>query len=164
MMTTAQSLEGLASAAAGLSHHERSARLLGAAMALRERIGSPLPPPRQDRHDRTIAAAHDGLSDDAFETAHAEGRSWPLEQAIAYALEPFEIPGLESAAAPAGRLTPREMEVLRLLVEGRSNQEIADALFISPHTAISHVANIMNKLGVDSRTAAAAWAIRQGIA
>jgi DNA-binding NarL/FixJ family response regulator len=61
-------------------------------------------------------------------------------------------------------LTSREVEVLRLLVDGRSNQEIAAALFITPHTAIRHVANIMNKLGVDSRTAAAAWAIRQGVA
>jgi DNA-binding CsgD family transcriptional regulator len=56
------------------------------------------------------------------------------------------------------------MEVLQLLADGCSNQDIADRLFISPHTAISHVANIMNKLGVESRTAAATWAIRQGIA
>lgn len=52
---------------------------------------------------------------------------------------------------------------MRLLVEGRSNQEIAAALFISPRTAANHVANIMNKLGLDSRTAVATWAIRHAI-
>lgn len=69
----------------------------------------------------------------------------------------------QSAPGTAG-LSKRELEVLRLLVEGHSNQEIADELFISPHTAISHVAHIMTKLDVDTRTAAATWAIRQGIA
>jgi NarL family two-component system response regulator LiaR len=67
-------------------------------------------------------------------------------------------------AAEAGSLlTQRELDVLRLLVEGRSNQEIADALFISLHTAVRHVANIMNKFGVESRTAAATWALRNGM-
>jgi DNA-binding NarL/FixJ family response regulator len=72
----------------------------------------------------------------------------------------------QPAAQPAVRsvgLTPRELDVLRLLVEGRSNQEIANALFISPRTAANHVANIMNKLGLDSRTAVAAWAIRHAV-
>jgi len=56
------------------------------------------------------------------------------------------------------------LEVVRLIADGRSNQEIADALFISHRTATTHVRNILNKLGLDSRTAVAAWAIRQGLA
>ncbi|MEZ4520779.1 MAG: LuxR C-terminal-related transcriptional regulator [Thermomicrobiales bacterium] len=63
---------------------------------------------------------------------------------------------------PAG-LTVREVEVLELIVQGRTNQEIADELFISPHTVANHVAHIMNKLRVDSRTAAATWAVSQGL-
>jgi DNA-binding CsgD family transcriptional regulator len=54
--------------------------------------------------------------------------------------------------------------VLRLLVDGRSNQEIAAVLSISPNTVANHVANIMNKLGLDSRTAVVAWAVRHEIA
>jgi DNA-binding CsgD family transcriptional regulator len=59
-------------------------------------------------------------------------------------------------------LTAREAEVLALLADGRSNQEIADRLFISPKTASVHVSNIYSKLGVESRVAAATLA--QGLA
>ena len=60
-------------------------------------------------------------------------------------------------------MTPRELDVLRLLVAGRSNPQIAEALFISPRTATTHVSNILAKLGVESRTEAAARAIRDGL-
>jgi DNA-binding NarL/FixJ family response regulator len=68
-----------------------------------------------------------------------------------------------ASTAPFG-LSERELEVLRLLVEGASDREIAAALFISVRTAQTHVTNILNKLGVASRTAAASVAIRHGIA
>ncbi|MDP9363263.1 MAG: helix-turn-helix transcriptional regulator, partial [Chloroflexota bacterium] len=64
----------------------------------------------------------------------------------------------------ASGLTPREAEVLRLLATGRSNRAIGDALSISPHTAGTHVANLLAKLGVASRAEAAAVAIRRGLA
>ena len=71
------------------------------------------------------------------------------------------------AGLPAGRtlagLTPREHEVLRLLVEGRSNRQIAEQLFISGKTASVHVTNILAKLGVHSRLEAAATARRLGL-
>lgn len=60
-------------------------------------------------------------------------------------------------------LSPRELEVLNLLVEGLSNQEIADKLFISLATAKTHVRNILNKLAVDDRTQAAVSAMRRGL-
>jgi DNA-binding CsgD family transcriptional regulator len=85
-------------------------------------------------------------------------------------LVPERLP--EPPAPPVARrdrsgghgLTPREVEVLRLLVEGRSDREIATALFVSRHTAANHVGSILGKLGVTSRAAAAAWAVRQGLA
>jgi DNA-binding CsgD family transcriptional regulator len=61
--------------------------------------------------------------------------------------------------APYG-LSPRECDVLALLVEGRTNREIGEALFISEKTASSHVTHILDKLGVSSRGAAAALAVR----
>lgn len=60
-------------------------------------------------------------------------------------------------------LSPRELEVLNLLVEGMSNQEIADHLIISLATAKTHVRNILYKLAVDDRTQAAVHAMRRGM-
>jgi DNA-binding CsgD family transcriptional regulator len=60
-------------------------------------------------------------------------------------------------------LTAREREVLRLIVAGRSNREIASVLFIAPKTASVHVSNILGKLGAASRTEAAAIAHREGL-
>jgi len=63
---------------------------------------------------------------------------------------------------PAG-LTPREVEVLRLVAAGRSNRQIAQELALSESTVAKHLTSIFNKVGVDNRTAAAAFAIRHGL-
>ncbi|MCP4574751.1 MAG: response regulator transcription factor [Deltaproteobacteria bacterium] len=57
-------------------------------------------------------------------------------------------------------LSSRELEVLSILAEGASNNEISRMLNISPHTVKSHVIHIFNKLGVNDRTQAAVWAAR----
>ena len=59
---------------------------------------------------------------------------------------------------PAG-LTPREVDVLRLLPRGLSNAEIADALFVSPRTVQTHLTNLYAKLGVGGRAEAIAYAV-----
>jgi DNA-binding CsgD family transcriptional regulator len=70
----------------------------------------------------------------------------------------------EPAPGEAGAgLTRREMEVLRLLMEGHSNREIADRLFISVRTGTTHVTHILAKLGVESRAAAVAFALQHGL-
>ena len=68
-------------------------------------------------------------------------------------------PGRTSSA-----LTARERDVLVLVARGKSNREIADALVISERTARTHVSNVLVKLGLASRTQAALWAIREGLA
>lgn len=73
------------------------------------------------------------------------------------------LPSEQRVSASDYGLTNRETQVLRLLVEGRSTRAIADALYISPRTATTHVTNILGKLGVSSRTAAVALALREGI-
>jgi DNA-binding CsgD family transcriptional regulator len=70
--------------------------------------------------------------------------------------------GKEPAARPLG-LTPRELEVLRLVATGKSNKAIANALFLSERTIERHVANIFRKLDVPSRTAATAEAYRHAL-
>ena len=61
-------------------------------------------------------------------------------------------------------LTPRELEVLRLLAQGKSNREIADDLVLSEMTVRTHVSNILGKLHLASRTQAALYALKEGLA
>jgi len=69
---------------------------------------------------------------------------------------------LNATDRPAAEFTAREHDVLRLLAEGRSNAEIAAALFISPGTVKAHVASILAKLDLPTRRDAAAWAREVG--
>jgi len=84
----------------------------------------------------------------------------PLDPAIVRDL----TASLRAASHPDAGLTPRELDILRLLGAGKSNKEIANALQITERTARTHVSSILTKLGVTSRTQAALWAVRQGLA
>jgi len=67
-------------------------------------------------------------------------------------------------AAPSAGLTPREIEVLRLLAVGQTNRGIADALFLSDRTVQVHVRHILTKTGAENRAGATAFAVRHGLA
>lgn len=68
-----------------------------------------------------------------------------------------------TAPTTMGQLSPRELDVLKLVVEGYSNPEIANALYLSPNTVKTHIRGIMNKLAVDDRVQAAVVALRAGL-
>jgi DNA-binding CsgD family transcriptional regulator/tetratricopeptide (TPR) repeat protein len=111
-----------------------------------------------DREQATVAAQA------AHQTARRLGAE-PLQTALELLARRGRLDlgaGLSTEQTLAG-LTPRELEVLRLLVEGRSNRQIAEQLFISGKTASVHVTNLMAKLGVHSRLEAAATARRLGL-
>jgi DNA-binding CsgD family transcriptional regulator/tetratricopeptide (TPR) repeat protein len=116
------------------------------------------------RHGK--AAAREPLRDAAL--IALELGAGPLHAAI---VRVAERAGLELSAAPAADagparrfgLTRRELEVLRLLVDGRTNRQIAGELFISEKTAGTHVSSILGKLDVASRTEAASLAHRVGL-
>jgi DNA-binding NarL/FixJ family response regulator len=97
----------------------------------------------------------------------ARGRSMAAADAIREARAILEA-GHDWASSDVGRprlasLTPREREVLRLLAQGIGDKEIAVALGMSRRTASKHVAAILGKLEVESRTAAVAHALREGL-
>ena len=100
------------------------------------------------------------LGETTFEATLDEGRTMSFEQAIEYVLEEPTAPQDDAAAAAQAGLTKRELEVLRLIAGGMSNQEIAAEFVLSEHTVHRHVANVLAKLGVSSRTAAVAQAAR----
>jgi DNA-binding NarL/FixJ family response regulator len=68
------------------------------------------------------------------------------------------------ANEPVGELTPRELEVLKLLASGLENSEIAAELVVSTRTARNHVASILEKLQMQNRIQAAVYAVRHGLA
>ncbi len=163
----ANALTGIASVAAARRQPERAARLYGAAEALREELGTPDEGWERPAHERRVALVRAALSPEAFSAAWAAGVALPMDAVIAEALAdagPVEAPGLPAANPKyAPGLTSREGEVLRLLAQGMTDREIAEVLLISPRTVGGHVTNLLTKLGVESRTAAAALAVRQGL-
>jgi pimeloyl-ACP methyl ester carboxylesterase/DNA-binding CsgD family transcriptional regulator len=117
------------------------------------------------RHARELEALVPGaelilLPGDAHPPWH--GDSDRLVEAVAPFLRILP-PVASRAHGDLDDLTPREREVLRLVAEGLSDNEIATQLVVSPHTVHRHVANVRRKLGLPSRSAAAAHAARAGL-
>jgi predicted ATPase/DNA-binding CsgD family transcriptional regulator len=161
-------LAGLAGMALELGDPVRAVRLLGAASGMIEAAGGVPWPVERAEHDRILAATRVRLGEEAFAAAWAAGRALRLEGAVAEAADVASaglrmLPSTSPSERTTGRLTQREVEVLRLLAAGKSNPEIGAVLFISPRTAQTHVSNILAKLGVASRAEAAAVAIRDGL-
>jgi DNA-binding NarL/FixJ family response regulator len=71
---------------------------------------------------------------------------------------------LAAASQDTGELTTREVEILRLVAQGKENSQIGEELYISPKTVKNHVANILDKLEIENRIQAAVFAVRTGIA
>jgi non-specific serine/threonine protein kinase len=160
----AWSLVGLAVVLAVDGQAEDSARLVGLVDQLQKRIGAPLMPDvgRDYAYASQLSAAV--LGTERFRLARANGTTTKLSDAVAQACA-FSRDGLLTHAepVPALGLTPREREVLHLMATGRSNRDIADALFISPGTVKVHVTHILSKLGVPSRSAATDYAHRHAL-
>jgi len=126
-----------------------------------------------DKIFSTFAAGADGYclkrvnTDQLLEAMRAvvEGRGW-IDPAIAdrmitWSEQLSDTPALNLSTD--GQLSKRELDVLRLVVEGLSNPEIAQRLYLSPETVKTHMRHIMEKLAVTDRTQAAVKAMRQGI-
>jgi LuxR family maltose regulon positive regulatory protein len=120
--------------------------------------------------------ASDILASLGAERATARARTLLAELRNALCTQPDEVDGLDLqtagappthfplvASLPSQRLSPRELEVLRLVAQGLSNQKIADHLVLSQHTIHRHMANILTKLGLPSRAAATAYAAQHGL-
>jgi DNA-binding CsgD family transcriptional regulator len=147
---------------------EHVPRLFGAAAALRATLSLQRSPIEEREFGRTIDLSRARMRKEAFsvawEAGHALTSEEALDEAMALLNEPI-LGGLDKASGFSSPfdLTAREQEVLQLLVQGRTNPEIAEILFISRKTATNHVSNILAKLGVETRTAAASFAIRHGL-
>lgn len=145
----------------------RAARFLGAFTALAEPTATILtdiePTAGCFRHrDELRATLGAAEFERQFDAGAALGMAIVAE-ALAYAPSVMQ-PGTRAAPSPGFDLTFRELEVLQHMANGLSNQQIADAMFLSQRTITTHVTGILAKLSVPSRTAAVSYAIRQGLA
>ncbi len=110
-----------------------------------------------------IAEACRALDDDDTANSHLDAAAATFAQLGATADLARIAPAASAGPAILDELSEREREVLVLLAAGRTNREIGASLSISEHTVARHVSNLFNKLGVSSRTAAAAIAFEQGL-
>jgi ATP/maltotriose-dependent transcriptional regulator MalT len=162
-------LEGLAAAVAAQGNLVWATHLWGAAEALREALRTPLPPIEQTSYRRAVTAARTGLGEQAFAAAWARGRTMSPEQALAAqgqgvfpastSTEQSSSPPPVSLAPTPSGLTAREVEVLRVVAQGLTNEQVAQRLVISPRTVDTHLTSIYSKIGVSSRAAATRYAI-----
>ncbi|HET9494084.1 MAG TPA: tetratricopeptide repeat protein, partial [Chloroflexia bacterium] len=162
---------------------ERAAKLIGASEGPISAAGGHYEPGMRAEIDRIIAGVRAEMDEETFESFQEEGRAMAPEEAIAYALEASSqrAPDIQQAhgsteRVPGGAtspkqpypddLTEREIEVLRLIAAGRSNQEIASDLTLSLRTVERHISNIYQKIGATGRIAratATAYALRHGL-
>lgn len=151
------------SVASETGHLDVAVCLLGAAEALPGHVGIQ---PLLSQHMHYIRPRMDEA---AFATAWEAGRSMSRSEIIAK-VESLTSSLHEELTTPvtgpraAHGLTPREMEVLGLIAEGRTNRSIAETLSLSERTVENHVLHILTKLRIESRSAAAAYAVRNGLA
>jgi DNA-binding CsgD family transcriptional regulator len=149
---------------------ECALHLLGAHDALRERTGMPAPSDEGAQHDEVLTALRAVMDGDTYAAARTAGQSMALDEAIAMAAGVLAaIVAADSlliappAAAQHG-LSPRELEVLRLIAAGRSNREMAEALYLSQRTVERHIANLYLKIDAHSKAEATAYARRHQLA
>ena len=166
----ASSLEGLGEIALAEKQAAWTVRLYASADAVRKAHGyySPLFI-EQPYYDRTLVAARAQLGETAYAVAWEEGQAMTPQEVITAGADTQPLEGVDlgspaktlpwRSAALKGELTAREVEVLRLLAQGLSNNQIAEMLVLSPFTVNKHTQSIYGKLSIKSRSAATRYAI-----
>ncbi len=166
MLSSQIHLGAAAVVATTIGKHESTARLFGSAA----RSGALMSLPERTAFEHAEAVSREALGDEAYHRAWSIGLRMSRQdvmaeiERLASAPDAQTAPGQREESEITTVLSPRQLEVLRLLAEGLPNQEIADALFVSRPTVAHHVANILAKLGVDNRTAAVSYAVRHQLA
>ncbi|MGN6484212.1 MAG: LuxR C-terminal-related transcriptional regulator, partial [Thermomicrobiales bacterium] len=174
----AETLDAMAGACIAARRYILGARLLGKARALRDdhaisissrsrrdlqdlqaQLSLALGPSFEEHFEHGRRDSSTAIYDDAFALLD-DLRAHGIPDDIP-AIDPSSLPQVDEEAIERFGITSREREVLSLLVRGMSDKEIADQLYISPRTAMTHVSKVLGKLGVNKRAAAASIAVRE---
>ncbi len=159
----ASACEALAVVATARDRHADAMQLVGVATGLRLRIDVPLTADDAARVDRVDGAARRSLGDYVADRERESGRRLSVAAAIHVAQRLITPAAGPSAGPDITQLTPREREVVRLVAQGCTNQQIGRRLDITPRTAETHLHHIMGKLDVRSRSEVAVWATRHSL-
>lgn len=152
-------MQALAGNAAMAGQAERAARLLGATETLLAEGGYRVSPFIRPLVDQARATAKSALGNERYEREWSNGAQLDHEASVALALGTKVVRTAEPGRSDADPLSRRERQVAELAAEGLSNKEIAGRLFVSERTVETHIYNILNKLGLNSRTKIAAWVL-----
>ncbi len=142
-----------------MAEHNRAANLLGVAERARQESSAALVDVDRSQHEQSVSAASLGLGQTAYEAAFQRGRAMTIDEGVAFAVEDNQPPKAAPAAKPGSHalLTRRQLDVARLVAQDLSNKQISDRLFLSERTVETHITNILNKLGLNSRTQISRW-------
>jgi DNA-binding CsgD family transcriptional regulator len=156
-------LETLASMAADRGRHERAAILLGLAQRVRDLSSLTLIELHRQQHEQSLSVIIQDIGRKAFDAAYARGRAMTIDEGVAFAVERAQPsrPAPPVKAPPAAGLTSRQLEIARLVADDLTNRQIAARLFLSERTVETHITNILNKLGLGSRTQLSRWLAEQ---
>jgi non-specific serine/threonine protein kinase len=166
----AEAIAGVAGVAAASGAFERAARLFGVVATLRRQTTTLVKGWAPVDYELGVDTVRGALTPAAFARCWAAGERLSFADGVAAAIAACSstagvvVAGEPVAAIDPTTLTPREAEVLRLLAQGLSDREIAESLVLSPRTIGGYVTKLLTKLDLDSRTAAAVYAVRHGLA
>ena len=144
------SLDALATLGGRAQPAPEAVRVLAASDRARDAMAAPRDPARRQAHDAAVQGLRAALGDRAFTEAWAEGARLTLEEAVAYVRRARGSRRRPSTGWDS--LTPTELEVVRLVVDGLNNPEIGRRLFMSRGTVKAHLSHVYAKLGVANRT------------
>jgi non-specific serine/threonine protein kinase len=151
-------LETVASMAAERGTYERAAILLGLAQRVCDMSSLALLELHRQQHERSVSIITQGVGRHAFDAAYARGREMTIDEGIAFAVADKPAPKPAPVkSAPDTALTPRQLEIARLIADDLTNRQIAARLFLSERTVETHITNILNKLGLNSRIQLSRW-------
>jgi non-specific serine/threonine protein kinase len=156
------SLMAVAAAAIQIGQLEHAVKIIGYAATRLDAVHQLLLPYEHELSNRNINKLRASLGEQVFQAGWEEGKKFTSDQVVQEALAVCnpQVVALEKILSDGTSLTEREIEVLRLVAQGLSNQDIANRLVISRRTVHAHLRSIYDKLDVTTRTAAAHAGLR----